>query len=114
MSRRGVMEGSSLLLIRGIVGLLVALVACPWPAVTIAVLVGIFALYAIVDGGMNLWLGMTRTLTRDRSWAHALQGAAGIATGLLTIAWPGVTALVIIWLIAVWAIVTGILEIAAA
>ena len=107
------MDGSSYLLIRGIVGVVVALLAFAWPGLTIAVLVGIFGVYAIVDGATNLLLGLMRT-THGRSWPQVVQGIAGIAAGVLAFVWPGVTALVIVWFIAAWAVVTGILELAAA
>jgi uncharacterized membrane protein HdeD (DUF308 family) len=108
------MDGSSLLLIRGIVGVVVAFVAFAWPGITIAVLVGIFGVYAIIDGFTNLFLGFSRVRTAGRSWPHILQGIAGIVAGVLTFIWPGVTALVLIWFIAAWAVVTGVFEIAAA
>src|SRR5262249_10251963 len=50
---------------------------------------------------------------RSRSWATVARGFVGIAAGVLALAWPGVTALVLIWFIATWAIITGALEIAA-
>jgi uncharacterized membrane protein HdeD (DUF308 family) len=108
------MDGSSFLLIRGLVGVAIGILAMAWPGVTIAVLVGIFALYAIIDGITNLFLGLTRTSTHGRSWASALQGIAGIAAGVLAFVWPGITALVLVLFIGAWAIVTGVLEVAAA
>jgi len=59
-------------------------------------------------------LGLTKTRTHGRSWATALQGVVGIAAGVLTFMWPGVTALALVIFIGAWAIVTGIFEIAAA
>jgi uncharacterized membrane protein HdeD (DUF308 family) len=107
------MIGSSLLLVRGIVGVVIAFVAFAWPGVTIAVLVGIFAVYAILDGITNLAVGFQRT-PHGRAWAHVLEGIVGVAAGVVTFLWPGITALLLIWFIAAWGIVTGILEIAAA
>jgi uncharacterized membrane protein HdeD (DUF308 family) len=107
------MDGSSLLIIRGIVGVVIAIVAFAWPGVTIAALVVIFGAYALIDGVMNVMLGVTRS-AGGRSWMHALQGVVGIGAGLLTFIWPGVTALVLIFFIASWAIVTGVIEVAAA
>jgi uncharacterized membrane protein HdeD (DUF308 family) len=108
------MDGSSFLIIRGIVGIAIGVVAMAWPGMTIAVLVGIFGIYAILDGITNLVLGLTRTPGRGRSWAHAVQGVAGIAAGVLAFVWPGVTALVLVLFIGAWAMVTGVLEIVAA
>jgi len=47
-------------------------------------------------------------------WAVALRGLFAILFGVLTFVWPGITALVLLYLIAAWAIVTGGLEIVAA
>jgi uncharacterized membrane protein HdeD (DUF308 family) len=108
------MDGSSLLLIRGIIGVAIGIVAFAWPAITIAALVIIFGLYALIDGVTNLMLGLTRRAAHGRSWVHALQGIVGIAAGVLTFIWPGVTALVLVLFIASWAIVTGVIEVVAA
>jgi uncharacterized membrane protein HdeD (DUF308 family) len=108
------MDASSFLLIRGIVGVAIGILAIVWPGITIAVLVGIFGLYAILDGVTNLVLGLTRTRTHGRSWALAVQGIVGIGAGVVAFLWPGITALALVLFIGAWAIVTGIFEIVAA
>jgi uncharacterized membrane protein HdeD (DUF308 family) len=108
------MDGSTLLIVRGIVGVVFGLVAFAWPGITIAALVVIFGVYAIVDGITNLMLGFRRRQSRGRAWAHALQGLIGIAAGVLTFIWPIVTALALVLFIGAWAIVTGVFEIVAA
>ena len=108
------MDPSSLLLIRGILGIVVGLVAFAWPGITIAVLVGIFGVYALIDGITGLVLGLSRTPARGRSWAQVLQGIVGIAAGVMTFLWPAVTAFVLVIFIGAWAIVTGIFELIAA
>jgi uncharacterized membrane protein HdeD (DUF308 family) len=105
------MDGSRFLLIRGAIALVAGIVAFGWPGITIAVLVGIFAAYAVVDGITNLVLAFSGP---GRVWMHVLQGIVGIAAGVLTFFWPGITALVLIILIAARAIVVGAFEIAAA
>jgi uncharacterized membrane protein HdeD (DUF308 family) len=107
------MDGSSVLIVRGIVGVVFGVIAFLWPGITIAALVVIFGAYAIIDGITNLVLGFSRTGAHGR-WAHVLQGVFGIAAGVLTFMWPAITALVLVLLIGAWAIVTGIFEIAAA
>jgi uncharacterized membrane protein HdeD (DUF308 family) len=108
------MASSGLLIIRGIVGIVIGILAIAWPGITIAVLVAVFAVYAVLDGITNLVLGVTDTHTHGRSWAHAVQGLIGIAAGVMTFLWPGITALVLVLFIGAWAIVTGALEIVAA
>jgi len=104
----------SFLLIRGIAGIVIGILAVAWPGMTIAVLVGIFGVYAIVDGITNLFIGFSHSRAGGRSWPHVLQGVVGIGAGVLTFMWPGVTALALVWFIAAWAIVTGVFEIVAA
>jgi uncharacterized membrane protein HdeD (DUF308 family) len=84
-----------------------------WPGITLAAVVVIFAAYAIVDGITNLVLGFSRAGAQGR-WMHVLQGVAGVAAGVLTFYWPQITALVLVLFIGAWAIITGILELAAA
>lgn len=108
------MLGSTFLIIRGIVGIVGGVLAFLWPGLTIAVLVGIFALYALIDGVTNLILGAARSQRYGRSWALILEGLVGVAAGVLTLFWPGITALALVWFIAAWAVVTGVFEIAAA
>jgi uncharacterized membrane protein HdeD (DUF308 family) len=108
------MDPSSLLILRGLVGVAIGILAVAWPGITIAILVGVFGLYAILDGITNLALGLTRSHGRGRSWAHALQGIVGIVAGGLTFVWPGVTAFALVVFIGAWAVVTGAFEIVAA
>ena len=103
-----------LLIVRGIVGVVFGLVAFAWPGITIAALVVIFGMYAIIDGVTNLILGLSRRPGRERSWLTATQGIVGVVAGVLAFIWPGVTALALVIFIGAWAIVTGVFEIAAA
>jgi uncharacterized membrane protein HdeD (DUF308 family) len=105
------MEVASILLIRGVIALIAGFIAFAWPGITIAVLVVIFGVYAIIDGVTNLVMAFSG---RGRAWINVLQGIVGIAAGVLTFFWPGITALVLIFLIAARAIIVGALEIAAA
>jgi uncharacterized membrane protein HdeD (DUF308 family) len=108
------MDGSTLLIVRGLVGLVIGIIAFSFPGVTIAAVVVIFGFYALIDGVTNLALGLPRTRTPGRSWATAVQGIVGIAAGILSFLWPAVTALVLVIFIGAWAIVTGIFELIAA
>jgi uncharacterized membrane protein HdeD (DUF308 family) len=106
------MESSTFLIVRGAISITLGVLAMAWPGITIAALVGIFALYAILDGTASLVLGPGRS--HGGSWAHVLQGVVGVAAGVLTIIWPDVTALALVLFIGAWAVVTGALELVAA
>jgi uncharacterized membrane protein HdeD (DUF308 family) len=108
------MSRSTVLIVRGLVGVVFGVIAFAWPGLTILVLIGIFAAYALLDGITTLWLGLTSTPTEQRMWAPALQGIVGIAAGVFTFLWPGVTTLALLLVVAAWAMVTGALEIVAA
>jgi len=108
------MEVSSVLLIRGIVGIVAGILAMLWPSLTIAFLVMLFGAYAFIDGVTNVIVGARRVPGRDRSWASIFQGLVGIAAGILAFIWPNITALALLLWIAAWAVVTGVFEIAAA
>ena len=103
-----------LLALRGVLAILFGLAAFAWPGATVAALVLLFGAYALVDGIFALVAAVLRATRHERWGMLLLEGLAGIAIGVLTFIWPGMTALVLLYLIAAWAVVTGILEIAAA
>jgi uncharacterized membrane protein HdeD (DUF308 family) len=101
--------------LRGALALLFGILALVWPAITIGALVLLFGAYALVDGVFALGtalFGGARAEGR-RPWL-ILEGVVGVAAGIVTFVWPGVTALALLWVIAAWALVTGVLEIATA
>jgi uncharacterized membrane protein HdeD (DUF308 family) len=100
--------------LRGVLGILFGLMAFLWPGITLAVLVIFFGAYALVDGVFLVVAALHAAGEHERWWVLLLQGLAGIAAGLVTFFWPGITAVALLIVIAAWAIVTGILEIAAA
>ena len=100
--------------LRGIIGVLFGIVALAWPGVTIATLVMLFGAYAAVDGLVALMVAVRLAGQHGRWTASAVQGAIGLAAGILAFAWPGLTAVLLIYLVATWAVASGIMEIAAA
>jgi uncharacterized membrane protein HdeD (DUF308 family) len=101
--------------LRGVAAVIFGILALIWPDITLFALVLIFGAYALVDGLFTLGaaiFGGSRA-TRRRPWL-ILEGIIGIAIGVLTFLWPGITTLALLWLIAAWALVTGVLEIVTA
>lgn len=102
------------LALRGAIAIIFGLITFAWPGITFAAMVFLFGGYALVDGVVNLIGMFHRSTARDRWWVLLLEGLAGIGAGLVTLFWPGITALALVIVIAAWAFVTGIFEIAAA
>jgi len=103
-----------MLLIRGIVAVLFGLAAIVWPSLTALVLVYLFGAFAFVDGIVAVVVSLQERTIVPRWWVLLIEGIVGILIGILTFFSPTVTALALLYLIAAWAIITGILEIAAA
>jgi uncharacterized membrane protein HdeD (DUF308 family) len=96
--------------IRGVAGIIFGLCTFFLPGITLVTLVLLFGAYALVDGLFNI-AGFFRDAAHH--WALLLEGAIGIVVGILTFAWPAVTAIVLLYLIAFWAMFTGFFEIIA-
>jgi uncharacterized membrane protein HdeD (DUF308 family) len=102
------------LVIRGLAGIAFGILTFAWPGITLIALVFLFAGYSLVDGVMNI-VGAVRAIEKHDRWGIlVLEGIVGIGAAAITVLWPGITALALVYVIAAWAVVTGCLEIAAA
>jgi uncharacterized membrane protein HdeD (DUF308 family) len=99
-------------LVRGLMGILFGIATFLAPGISLAALVIVFGAYAFADGVLAI-ISAVRRRGADRWWLLLLEGLVGIAAGVVTVLWPGITALALLYLIAAWALVTGALEIAA-
>ncbi|MEA5513611.1 HdeD family acid-resistance protein [Nodularia sp. UHCC 0506] len=100
--------------LRGAIAIIFGLAALFWPDITLTALIFIFAAFVLVSGVLLAIAAFRDGLTHTHGWLMLLEGAIGIAIGIMAFIWPGITALVLLYLIAAWAIVTGVLEIIAA
>jgi uncharacterized membrane protein HdeD (DUF308 family) len=100
-----------LLLLRGIAAIIFGLLAFFWPGVTLLTLIFLWGAYAFVDGIFSLWAAISGRVAIAPRWWLAIVGVAGVVAGILTFAWPGITAVVLLLFIAAWAIVSGVFEI---
>ena len=98
--------------LRGLAAILFGVLAFVWPGMTLAVLVLLFGAYALVDGVLTL-VAAFRGGVQHRI-VMVVEGVVSVLAGLAAFVWPGLTALVLLYIIAFWAIVTGVLEIVAA
>jgi uncharacterized membrane protein HdeD (DUF308 family) len=106
-------SASTSLILRGVLALGVGVMALAWPGVTILALVVLFAIYAFVAAGLEA-LRAFSSRTAGPVIGHLLVGVVDIAAGVVALAWPGPTALVLVLVVASWAVLTGFLEVYAA
>src|SRR5262245_37364739 len=99
---------------RGIVGILFGLLTLFRPGISLAALVLVFGVWVFVDGIGSIVSAIRHHKTAERWWVLLLEGIAGVLAGLITLFWPKITALTLLIVIAVWALVTGVFEIVAA
>ncbi len=101
-------------LVRGIIAIVFGVLALVLsPGITLTFLVYLFGAYAIISGVAAVATALR--YTKEEGWALLLvEGILGILAGAVAFVWPGITAFVFLFLVAAWAIVTGIMEIVAA
>ena len=102
------------LVLRGVVAILFGVMTFIWPQITLATLVFLFGAYAIVDGVFAIVAGVRAPREFARWWVLLIEGILSVIAGLIAFAVPGITALLLLGLIAGWAIITGVIEIVAA
>ena len=100
-----------MLMLRGAAGILFGLLALLWPGLTLLLLVGMFAAYALIGGIAAVSAAIRHRSIRKDWWIPLLLGLCTIAAGLIAVVAPGVTALVLIAVMGANAIVTGVLDV---
>src|SRR5258708_11237033 len=100
--------------VRGLLAFVFGILAFIMPGPTLLGLVLLFGIYSIADGIFNIMGAFTVEREQTRWWVLLIEGIVSIAAGVIAFVLPGLTALALLFLIAAWAIVTGVLEIAAA
>ena len=84
------------------------------PLIVLLAFIYVFAVYAILDGITTIVVSLQERSSSRTWWMLLLEGIVGIIFGILVLAWPVKTALVLLYLVAIWALVTGVLKISAA
>jgi uncharacterized membrane protein HdeD (DUF308 family) len=100
--------------VRGIAAILFGVLTFLWPGITLTALVLLFGAYALIDGVLSIVAAVSNERGRERWWTLVLQGVFGILAAGVTVAFPGLAALALLYLIAAWALVTGAFAVAAA
>ena len=103
-----------MILLRGVISILFGIMVFAWPGISLVSLVLLFGAFALADGFGNVVTAFGGRREHENWWVLLFAGLAGVALGVLTFLNPAVTALALLFYIAVWAIVTGVLQIVTA
>lgn len=98
--------------LRGALAVMFGLAALVWPDITLLALVAVFGAYVLIDGIMGVVFSLGGG-GRVRWWT-ALWGLVSVAAGVAVFLWPGITAVVLVYLVAAWCVLSGVLEMTAA
>ena len=99
------------LALRGLIALLFGLVVLFWPGLVAAVLALLFGIYAALDGAITLVPALRYQERGTQRTLPLAEGAVGIVAGLVAILSPGLTSSGLVYVIAGWALLTGVLKI---
>jgi uncharacterized membrane protein HdeD (DUF308 family) len=101
------------LILLGALAIIVGIIAFAWPGVTVLALVILFAVYAFINAGLEAMRAFSSG-TAGPVFGHLLLGLVDLAAGVIALVWPGPTALVLVLIVGVWAVIGGFAEIYAA
>ena len=102
----------TMFLFRVFAAVLFGVLTLVWPRLSLAVLVFMFGIFAVVSGITAVVSALRNT--GEQGWGFLLfEGILGILAGGVALIWPGITALAFLYLLAAWAILTGILALVA-
>src|SRR6476660_5748104 len=100
--------------LRGILGIIFGLICLLTPGIAVGAFVIVFAAYMFVDGVFAIISGI-RAARSGESWGLLiLEGVVDLAAGVIAIIWPAITLVALVWIVAMWVIVSGALMLAAA
>ena len=101
-------------ILRGVLAIAFGVLAFLAPMWGLAILVALFGAWALVDGVTSLWTGI-RTRDVDRNWwLEIVEGVVSILAGIIAIVLWELAAQILLYIIAAWAVVTGVFQIWAA
>jgi len=102
----------TMFLFRGIAAVLFGIIALVWPNLTLSALVLVFGVFAVISGITTIAAALRNTEFPGWGWLLA-EGILGVLVGVVALVWPGITALAFLYLLAAWAILTGVFELVA-
>lgn len=100
--------------VRGAVALVFGFMAIIWPLAAIWSLALLWGAFALADGIFALMTGWRLHKRGVRWWPYLFFGVIGVLAGIITLVWPAITAIMLIYVVAFWALFGGVSQILAA
>ncbi len=94
------------LAVHGAAAVIFGIATLVWPSITLWALVVLWGAFAFLDGVTALSAAIADPLLVHRGWV-AFWGVTSIGAGLVTFAWPSITALALLVVIATWSLIIG-------
>ena len=101
---------STSLITRGCVAILFGIIALGWTGMTVEFLIYLFAFFALLAGILSFVGAGMAMKHHEKWWIFLIFGIIDIAIGVIVLAWPGLTLVFLIYLIAIWAIAGGLVQ----
>ena len=102
-----------LFVLQGVLAILFGVAAYLWPGRALGALITLFGVYATLDGILVLIRAFRAAALKAPWWPFLLQGLVSLGAGVGTLAWPGLTALLLVYCIGSWALIGGVLQVVA-
>src|SRR5216684_2813368 len=87
--------GWKIILVRGIINVITGAIVLAWPAITVLALALLLAAWLLIYAAMTLWYAYRHRGQLPHTGHFVAKGIAALVAAVITIAWPGVTVLVI-------------------
>ncbi|GGM18460.1 HdeD family acid-resistance protein [Nakamurella endophytica] len=96
------------LAVRGVIAVVLGVIVLVAPGAGLAFVLALVAAYLVVDG-ITALAHAAAERRAGRPWGGwAFQGVVAVVAGILTLVWPGATALVLLYIVGIWAVVGGL------
>ena len=112
VSRTQVTKMRWVLGLHGLASLVFGVMILAWPGISVYALTIVFGAYTLATGLVEFGTAFTARGKEERGWL-VLRGLLGVAVGVLVFAWPGISALALLYVIGAYAVALGILVVAA-
>jgi uncharacterized membrane protein HdeD (DUF308 family) len=100
--------------LRGVLAVLFGVIALLWPELSVALLIYLFGAYALLDGALAVVGSLTRQPPLRDLGLTLVMGMVGVSVGIAVFVWPEITAVILLYFVAIRALVLGILDIVSA